>query len=75
MTMGIMFWLFLMGSVITGCIFSYKEKKLKADLESRRLQEPSRDLLQRLERIEARMANLETLVLDQEKQHEFDRRL
>jgi hypothetical protein len=36
---------------------------------------PASELLQRLDRLEKRMANLETIVLDREKKNEFERSL
>ncbi len=64
-----------LGCMALGNYYSLERMKLEKRLRREGEDEPMKDLVQRLDKIERRMANLETIVLDREKQQEFECRL
>ncbi len=72
-----LFWLMALcfGGAVIGNYFALEDKKLKYRMRQAAEDESLKEIVQRLEKIERRMANIETIVLDREKQQEFERRL
>lgn len=70
---------FVMPVLIVAIVFVYKAYiatlKLQSDPKNAEIAQRLDTLCARMERVERRMANLETIVLDEEKRRSFDRAL
>ncbi len=70
------FWLLIFAFASICVIADYLYKYKKAKLQAQTLGAHAADAVaQRLEKIEKRLSNLETIVLDAEKSREFERQL
>lgn len=72
-----MFWLVVL---VLGCVvlvgqYNLESKKLEARKRRDVEDDSIKEIVRRLQKIEQRMANIETIVLDREKHDEFERRL
>ena len=66
------FWAAVVLIIAVGVISEMYQARLKASSLSRKQSELAEGLAERMRRIEERMANLETLVLEHEKGRKFD---
>ena len=72
------FWTFVFSVSIAGMVFSYLMRS--KELKHRGASDPANaatteDVLKKLEQMEQRLQSLETIVIERERHHEFDRAL
>ena len=67
------FWIFCAVVCIAGIISKTYQARLKANVKLAEASEQTNGLTERLARIDERLAALETLVIEREKQDKFDR--
>lgn len=69
------FWTFCAFAVAVGVISEMYRARLKTKVKISQANQESEDIIGRLDRMEQRIANLETIVIDREKHREFDQSL